>query len=354
MTLSKVAEPALVIDLDAFADNLRAVRSRIAPADLMLVVKDDAYGQGLAEIVARASREGVQWFGAFDVVGAVATRAAAAEGARIFAWLTVGTDEIAQALAADIDLGVGDASFLENVAAVACAAGATARVHLKIDTGLHRNGIRPESWPDFVRRARELERVGAIDVAGIWSHIAEASDAEDDDARAVFDRAVREADSAGLTPVHRHLSASAASFARPEFRYDLTRIGAFCYGIRSAGGPDEAGLGIRPIASLEASVTAVDENEATLNVGSLHGVFSTLAGRAEVSCGPHRAALVAVGQTSSTASSWPGASVGDRVTVLGAPAMSATSLAEQVDTVGEEVLLRVSPLVPREYRGSSA
>ncbi len=63
----------------------------------------------------------------------------------------------------------------------------------------------------------------------------------------------------------------------PEFRYDLVRVGAFCYGIRSAGGPDESGLGIRPIASLVAPVTHVGEHGVTLGVGSLHGLPSTLA-----------------------------------------------------------------------------
>lgn len=342
-------EPTLVVDLDAFAANLDVVRARIAPAELMLVVKDDAYGHGLAEIVTRASCEGIRWFGAFDVAGALATRAVAAPGARIFAWLTVGAAEIADALDADIDLGVGDASFLEDVAAVAVNAGKTARVHLKIDTGLHRNGVRPESWPAFVRRARELELSAAIDVIGIWSHIAEASDAEDDNARAVYDEAVRQAGVAGLTISRRHLSASAASFARAEYRYDIARVGAFCYGIRSAGGPGEDELGIRPIASLKAAVTAVGDVTVTIGVGSLHGLFSTLAGHMQVTVGSRHVLLRTVGRATSTVDAWPDARVGDAVTLWGAGSASATDLAEVIDTVGEEVLLRVSPRVSREY-----
>ncbi len=79
--------------------------------ELMLVVKDDAYGHGLDRIVRRAAAEGVGWFGAFDVREALRTREAAGAEARILSWLTVGAEEIAEALAADIDLGVGDAAL---------------------------------------------------------------------------------------------------------------------------------------------------------------------------------------------------------------------------------------------------
>ena len=152
--------PVLRIDLDDFAANITVVRARVAPAQLMLVVKDDAYGHGIERIVRRAAAEGVRWFGSFDVREAIRARSAAGPEARIFSWLTVGRTEIAEALAADIDLGVGDAGFLEDIAAVAGEAGAVARVHLKIDTGLHRNGIRPEDWPVVLERSRALEHDG--------------------------------------------------------------------------------------------------------------------------------------------------------------------------------------------------
>jgi alanine racemase len=348
--------PELRVDLDAFAANVSAVRARVAPAELMLVVKDDAYGHGLERIVRRAAAEGVRWFGAFDVGEAILTRRVAGPDARVFTWLTVGSDQIAAALDARIDIGVGDAGFLEDIAAAVDGAGGTdaeagARVHLKIDTGLHRNGIRPEEWATVVGRARELQDAGRVRVVGVWSHIAEASDAEDDAARAVFDAAVAVAESAGFRLEVRHLSASAASFARPEFRYDLVRVGAFCYGIRSAGGPDEAALGIRPIASLEAPVTHVGEYGITLGVGSLHGLPSTLAKRAALDTADGRADITRVSEAHTMTASVPNVEVGETVTVFGPDAASATDLAEAIGTVGEELLVRVSPLVPRVYRG---
>ena len=342
--------PQLRVDLDVLAANLGVVRARISPAELMLVVKDDAYGHGLAPVVRRAVAEGVRWFGAFDVSEAVRTREAAGAAARIFSWLTVGADEIAAALAADVELGVGDAEFLEDIAAVVRSGAAPARVHLKIDTGLHRNGIRPEEWAAVIERARVLADAGLVRVVGVWSHIAEASDAEDDAARRIFDDAVTAAEDAGLALEVRHLSASAASFDRPEFRYDLARVGAFCYGIRSAGGVGEADLGVDPAASLVAPVTHVARHEVTLGIGALHGVPSTLARRTALVIDGRRVAVRDVGLTHLRVEAWPDAAVGDEVCVFGPNAASATDLAETIDSVGEEILVRVSPLVPRIYR----
>lgn len=343
--LDKAGGVRLRVDLDAFAANVEAVRERVAPAELMLVVKDDAYGHGLACIVERAVMEGVRWFGAFDVRAGMVARRAAGEDARIFAWLTVGAHEIRSALASSIDLGVGEAEFLADIAEVARETGITARVHLKIDTGLHRNGIRPEDWADVLRAARGFEDAGLIRIVGVWSHIAEASDDEDDAARAAFDDAVAAAEGEGFTLEVRHLAASAASFARPEYRYDLVRVGAFCYGIRSAGGPGEDELGVRPIASLVAPVTSVDGEGASVAVGALDGLPSTLAGR--VSFGGH--VVRRIGETASQLVRWPGVTVGDEITVFGGAGSSATDLAEAIDTVGEEILVRISPLVRREY-----
>jgi alanine racemase len=346
-----MSSPRLEVDLDVFAANVRAVAERVAPAQVMLVIKDDAYGHGIEPIVARAVSSGVSWFGAFDVHDALIAREVAGGDVRIFSWLSVGSDEIAAALDADIDLGVGDADFLEEIACIARATGRTARVHLKIDTGLHRNGIRPEQWPWVLERTRSLEDSGTVRIVGVWTHIAEASDADDDEARAVFDDAVAAAEAAGFQLEVRHLAASAAAFARPEFRYDLVRIGAFCYGIRSAGGTAESSLGVRPVASLITPVTHAGDERVVLAVGALDGLPSSLARKSTVTVPGGRSDVHEIGLTRTTIASWPGAAVGDEVVVFGGTARSATDLAEDIGTVGEEILLRISPLVPRVYRG---
>ncbi len=337
----------LVVDLDAFAANLRRIRDEIAPARHMLVVKDDAYGHGLEAILRRAHAEGITWFGASDVETGARVRRILGPHARIFVWLVASPDDIATARAADLDLGVGDALILDDIAAAA-GEGAPLRVHLKIDTGLHRNGIRPEEWPDAVARAAELNNAGALAVAGVWSHIAEASDAEDDAARALFLEARDVLAGAGIDPEVAHLAASAAGFARPEFREDLVRIGAFAYGIRPAGGPGEEELGIAPVARLEADVVAVDGAHAYAGVGSLDGVPSSLGGVISVGtpAGPRRCVRVEAERL--VLEGWPGMAAGDTVIVYGARAPhTMTDVAERIATIGEEIALRISPRIER-------
>ncbi|KQZ04804.1 alanine racemase [Microbacterium sp. Root53] len=338
-------EAELRISRSRLAANIAAVRARIAPAELLMVVKDDAYAHGVDAVAAVAVEEGVRWLGAIDPRSALRAKAVAGDRARVFCWLTLGADEAAATLEAGIELGVGDAGYLERIARVART---TAVVHLKIDTGLHRNGVRREDWPAFTARAAELERAGRIRVAGIWSHIAEASDEEDDVARALFDAAVDTARAAGLDPEVRHLAASAAGWARPEFRYDLVRLGAFCYGIRSADGPEIPG--IAPAATLVARVTAVRGGDVEIGVGSLDGLPSSLGGRVDVGTPAGPRALISVGLTTSRVAGWPDAAPGDDVAVFGpggAGESSPTTLAEAIGTVGEEPVLRVSPLIPR-------
>ncbi len=342
----------LRVDLDALAANIARVRDVVAPAEVMLVVKDDAYGHGLDAVVRTAAAAGVSWIGAFDVRTGRAVRSVVGEEVRVFAWIAASHDDLAAAIADGIDLGVGDAALLEDLAAAARVAGTAVRVHLKIDTGLHRNGVRPEEWSAFVARAAALEAGGVIEVVGVWSHIAEASDAEDDAARAVFEWALREAEAAGVRPVVRHLAASAASFARPEFRYDMVRVGAFCYGIRSAGGPSATELGLSPVAQLEAAVIAVFDTSVAIGVGALDGIPSVLGGQTTVGTPAGAQPLLSVGATRSQVGVWPGAAVGDVVRVYGDGEYgegSSTDLAEVMGTIGEEIAVRISPLVPREY-----
>jgi len=340
-----MSTPVLRISRGAFRSNIAVVRERLGDSQLMLVMKDDAYGHGLDWAVPEAEQAGVTWFGGYDIPTALRIRALTTR--RVYAWATSSVEEVEAAVRADVELGIGSSDYLRDVIDVADCLGITASVHLKIDTGLHRNGFRPEVWPQALQIARDAEERGLVRIVGVWSHLAEASDAEDDAAQQVFLGAVRQLKDAGGAPEMLHLTASAAAWWRPELRGSLSRIGAFCYGIRSAEGPELDGLAL--ISSLVAAVDTVEGDRVRIGLGAFHGLPSTLRGAQVITPGGARR-IIEINGGDSMVEGWPGVRVGDEVIVFGPGAAGeadATALAERIDTVGEEILTRLTPAVRR-------
>lgn len=345
----------LEIDLTAFSRNLATIRDRIAPAQLMLVVKDDAYAHGLVPIVETAFSAAIRYFGCLDLATARRVRAVLGHEAQLFAWYLGPDDDLAEAIRDGVELGIGSPEVLSAALAAARASGISARIHLKIDTGLNRNGFRSEQWDDALDSLEKGISEGIASFEGIWSHIAEASDEEDDRARERFDAAYTSALRRGLHPRIRHLAASAAGFARDEFSYDLVRMGAFTYGIAPAGGPTATELGLLPIASLHSAVDEIVAGSARVPVGGRHGLPRHAAGQATVSvAGVSRVITeIEAGWLSFDAE---GVNIGAPVVIFGSDedgAMTSTHWGEIVDTIGEEIQLRVHTDIPRVYRRES-
>jgi alanine racemase len=133
-------------------------------------------------------------------------------------------------VAAEVDLGIYSTGQLDTAAAAAAAIGRTARVHLKVDTGLTRGGAYRGEWPDLVRAAVQTP---SVEVVGVWSHLAHADDPGHpiiEQQVRYFDEAYQVARDAGLRPL-RHLANSAATLTRPDLHYDMVRPGIAVYGL---------------------------------------------------------------------------------------------------------------------------
>ncbi|NLT30870.1 MAG: alanine racemase [Propionibacterium sp.] len=248
------------IDLDAYRANLSALADLVAPAAVMAVVKADAYGHGM-RLCARAAREaGIDWLGVATPGEALALREAGDRG-RIFAWLYGPGEDLTAAVAAGIDLGVSAPEELARVVMAAGTSECTARVHLKIDTGLSRNGSPARDWAELCAAAREAEELNVIEVVGIWSHFAAAEDPDHPATGAqlaAFERALTVATETGLHPSVRHIANSAGALVLPGARYDLVRVGIASYGLDPGDGVAErAGVRLRPALRLRARLVRV-------------------------------------------------------------------------------------------------
>lgn len=221
------------IDLGAITENVRQLAESAHRSEVMAIVKADAYGHGLIPAARAALRGGASWLGAAQPVEALALRAAGIT-ARLFTWLYDPTSDLSPLLAADIDISVPDRVALDAVVRAAHASGHTVSVHLKIDTGLGRGG---SLWPQFtelVDAALRAQAEGAVDVVGVWSHLAFAENPTHPSVIAqgeVFKAAVHHAQNKGLNIRYRHLANSAATLQVPQFHYDLVRPGIAVYGI---------------------------------------------------------------------------------------------------------------------------
>jgi alanine racemase len=338
------------LDLGAFRHNVRLLSQLVAPARTMLAVKANAYGHGLVPLAQAALDSGADSLAVLEVPAGLALRAAGVT-APLFAWLHGISTDFAEAIAADIDLGVSAGWQLD---AIAAAAGEKpARVHLKVDTGLNRNGASPAEWPALVRAAVAAETSGTIVIAGIWSHLADASPEDDADALARLHEAVAVAASLGCHPPLLHLAASSAGIRMPEARLDLVRFGIAAYGISPFDDETGRDLGLRPVMALRAPVVALEDGVAMIAVGSGDGIQVPAIGSAEVGIGGKRYPILAMTTDAITIDvAHSMVAVGDDVTVFG-PGDDGEPTAEEWavwgDTIGDEIVARASERLPRIY-----
>ncbi|MEU8705257.1 alanine racemase [Streptomyces sp. NPDC048565] len=250
------------IDLAALRANVRVLRARASGAQLMAVVKSDAYGHGAVPCARAALEAGAAWLGTATPQEAFALREAGI-GGRVMCWLWTPGGPWREAVEADIDVSVSGMWALDEVAAAATEAGIPARVQLKADTGLGRNGCQPADWPALVSAARAAEDAGTLRVTGLWSHFACADEPGHPSIAAqldVFRDMVAYAEKEGVRPEVRHIANSPATLTVPESHFDLVRTGIAMYGISPSpelGTP--ADFGLRPVMTLAASVALVKQ-----------------------------------------------------------------------------------------------
>ncbi len=240
--------------------NVRHFVRLTSPARVMAIVKADAYGHG-AEQVARAALEaGATWLGVAHISEALALRSAGIS-APILAWLHTVDTPFAEAVAANVDLGLSGWE-LESVVAAARELQIPARVHLKIDTGLGRNGCPEDKWEAFVGRALAYQEEGLLRVVGIFSHFSVADEPERPETDLQLEKfrtAVAVAEDAGVDHEVRHIANTPAALSRPDSHFDMVRVGLGMYGLSPfpEQSPDE--LGLRPAMTLKTTIANCKE-----------------------------------------------------------------------------------------------
>jgi alanine racemase len=353
------------VDLAAIRHNVAEVARVSAPAAVWAVVKADGYGHGSVE-VARAALEA----GAAGLCVALVSEAAELRAAGVDAPVLLLSEPPLDAVAEAVALGLRLTVYRPTTARAIAAAGG-GRLHVKVDTGMHRVGVAPH---DLAALVSEIRALPELELEGLWTHFAMA-DAPDDPFTAeqisVFDTAT-----CGLSVPIVHLANSAAALTVPDARRSLVRCGIAVYGIApSAGIAQRASVELRPALSLKARVSMVQRLEeaggvsygrrrplppgtvvATVPIGYADGVprrwFDT---GGDVLVGGRRrplAGVVTMDHLLVDCGDDECVAVDDEVVLIGQQGdevITAMEWAERLGTIAYEITCAISARVPRVY-----
>ena len=235
------------VDLEAIAHNTRTLKQRAGNAELMCVVKADAYNHGIEHCVPVMEANGADRFGVATF--GEARRVQALTDLPVLAWLW----EPGEDIPARIEVAAPSLQHLREL----IDASVRPTIYLTIETGMHRAGIDETHWPEAFALAAEAHEAGKIRVAGLMSHLAVADDPEDtytDAQAAVFQRAIELARGAGLELPRNHLANSPATLTREDLHFDMVRPGVALYGLEPIAGADN---GLREAMTWVGNVIAV-------------------------------------------------------------------------------------------------
>jgi alanine racemase len=358
------------INLARMESNLNSIRQRVFPSKVLLTVKANAYGHGLAEVTQALA-------GKCDYVGVAVLE----EGillrklgitVPIIVLGGIWSEQIPRYLQHDLTLAASSVERLEQIDAAAGHMGVIAKVHLKIDTGMERIGIH---YYNAHRLQEAALKCMHVEVEGIFSHLANADSRDLSHARLQLERfneILRFYERRSLPMPLRHIANSAAVLQLPESYMDMVRPGILLYGVYPSSSAPHA-LEVKPALSWKSRVVyfkvvkaghAVsygstwqsdhDVRVVTIPVGYGDGYFRSMSNRTQVILNGKKYSQIGnicMDQLMVNIE-WDSAYNGDEVILLGETAAErilAEDLAGWAGTIPYEILTNINVRVPRVY-----
>jgi alanine racemase len=358
------------VDLDAVASNVEAIRAR-SKADVIAVVKADAYGHG-AEAVAKSCFEaGAVMVAVATIEEGLALREGGVNGPILVLLGPTDSSEVAHAVAQDLLLVVWDVERARAISEAATALRRTARVHFKVDTGLTRLGA---PVAEAATRYRSIASLPHLEIDGIFTHFATADEPDTSNDRAQLERFRDVLSRIAERPrlVHAAASAGVAAFGSVD-GMNAVRTGLAIYGLH-AGAHLASALPLRPALSWRSRVLRLanvpagtgvsyghqyrlpkDGQIATVPVGYGDGLPRVATKHGAVLLRGHRvpfAGRICMDLVTLDVSDIDGVREGDEIVLIGTQAaaqQTAEALAEACGTINYEIVTGIRRRVPRRY-----
>ncbi len=365
------------IDLDQITENYRAIDAAVGEARMMPVLKANAYGHGLVEIARHLETLGPAMFGVAFLEEGILLRS---QGITTPILVMGGLDnaQIPHFLKHDLTITASSTFKLREIDRVAQDLGTTARVHLKVDTGMGRIGMRPETAPAMFEAGARASHVA---VEAVYSHFATADESDVTGTRRQLERflaAVEYYADHGLETPRLHIANSGAVLQHPDSHLDMVRPGILLFGVYPSAEVPRT-IAVAPALTWRSQVAYFkvlpagepvsygstwrapqDTRIVTVPAGYGDGYFRALSNRGEVIIGGRRHPIVGrVCMDQFMVDIGPEASAhnGDEVILMGssgAASVTADDLAEWSGTIPYEVLTNINTRVSRVYVGGSA
>ena len=362
------------IDLSAIGNNTRQIASIVGPRVRVLAsLKADAYGHGALKVARTVLHNGASMLGVATVSEATPLREAGI-GAPILVFGYVPPWQMREAVRLGLTITLYSLESAQALSRAALALKRTVKVHVKVDSGMARLGIRAEEVDEVVRLVGEIRSLPGFELEGIFTHFAMA-DAQDITHTQVqiarFQRVLQALEEQHLRPPLVHAANSAATLRFPEAHFDMVRPGIALYGLDPSA---EVRLpaGFRAALSFKTQVAQVKDiptgecisygctyvterptRVAVLPVGYADGFRRTPTNWGTVLIHGREAPLlgrVCMDQCMVDVSDIPQTRVGDEVVLIGrqgSAALTAEQIAERLGTINYEVVSEILARVPR-------
>jgi len=361
------------VSLARLRANLSAIRAHVGKAQVMAVLKANAYGHGLEAVARCLAPEADALAVALVEEGIELRRLGITRPILVMGgtW----TRQIPLFLEHDLAITVPSIARLEDVEEAAAAAGTVARAHLKIDTGMERIGVR---WYNAQSLLEASVRSAHVRVEGIYSHFANADAPDLSHARRQLERfaeVLRFYERRSLPVPPRHFAGSAAILRLPESHLDMVRPGILLYGVYPYPGAPRT-IEVKPALSWRTRVVYFKIVEpgspvsygstwksdhrvrvVTVPVGYGDGYFRSMSNRAQVILRGRRepqVGTICMDQMMVDIEQGQGWN-GDEVVLIGRQGeeeITANEIADRLGTISYEILCSIGPRVPRRYLNS--
>lgn len=363
------------VNRTAVLENYQTFR-RLLPkhVKLMAVVKSNAYGHGLVEFSKELSTLGADWLGVDSIVEALTLRGNGVKTPILVFGYTL-AERVPAAVSNGIALTISSLAQLKSLARKRIG---QVKIHLKVDTGMHRQGFLENDRLELFRALKTLR--GRIAVEGLYTHFAAAKDpafpSETKRQMRVFERWAQELRRLGFSPLC-HAAATSGAILFPETHFDMVRIGIGLYGLWPSAeveGFCRGRLRLRPALSWKSVVSEIKDITKGERIG--YDLSETLTRKSRIAICPvgywhgYPRALSSVGMVIISgryakvlgrvsmdmiivdATGIKDVREGNEVILIGSsgkPSMTADKLAFLSGTVNYEIVTRLNPLMRRIY-----